>query len=339
MQGGWPRFLPFAGPLAAGLQHDWHELRADSAAWPDAPVPATATCIEDTLPGVQREYGRIVSERAHDALLLKCAPMDAARLRSCACRTASMWLDAVPTAHALVLTDSDFVYAARYRMGAPYLPTDHPPVTCWCGIALSPGNPDHAVHCNTASGSMTLRHNLLLEIWRRIFSRAGLATSAEPCMAPLRRADDHGAQGDRGDILLSLAGQLTVADVSVICPTAQSYLPRAAVETGSAAATRDKAKRRKYKPTSGGYAFVPISVETHGRIGTPAMDLLGKVAAQAGLREERGKATFVTNALRELSVGLCKGNAILFRAGLQILARCSGRHFVAGVDRPHAEID
>jgi len=69
------------------------------------------------------------------------------------------------------------------------------------------------------------------------------------------------------------------------------------------------------------------------------MDLLGQVAAQAGLRQERGKAMFVKNALQELSVGLCKGNAFLFRAGLRILALCSGSNFVAGADVPYAEID
>ena len=109
--------------------------------------------------------------------------------------------------------------------------------------------------------------------------------------------------------------------------------------TGSAAAARDQVKKAKYESAAGGYAFVPISVETHGRISKPAMDLLGKVAAHPQLREEGGKATFVTNALRELSVALCKGNAILFRAGLQILARCSGSNFVAGELLPHAEVD
>jgi hypothetical protein len=50
------------------------------------------------------------------------------------------------------------------------------------------------------------------------------------------------------------------------------------------------------------------------------------------------KRDFVENTLRELSVGLCRGNGMLFRAGLQAVAQASGRSFHAGLAEPTAEL-
>jgi hypothetical protein len=56
-----------------------------------------------------------------------------------------------------------------------------------------------------------------------------------------------------------------------------------------------------------GFCFIPFSVEIYGRLGQPAMkllDLLGdKAAGPGGVT----RASFVYGALRELSVGLCRG--------------------------------
>ena len=54
---------------------------------------------------------------------------------------------------------------------------------------------------------------------------------------------------------------------------------------------------------------------------------------------ENTHTVFVTNALTELSVALCLGNAIVFNAGLKIMARSSGCAFEAGADVPYSEVD
>ena len=147
--------------------------------------------------------------------------------------------------------------------------------------------------------------------------------------------------GDRGDILLAMGaeGGVTIADISIICPTAATCVANAARTTGYAAAHRDKHKKDKYARGPGAYTFVPLSAETHGRLGEPAMKLLRDLADRAGFREARERASFVANALCELSVAMCQGNGIMFRAGLKNLARCSGTAFAAGAVRPHSEID
>ena len=143
----------------------------------------------------------------------------------------------------------------------------------------------------------------------------------------------------RGDILLVLDDALTVADVSVVHPCAITYMRAGARKEGGAATVRDAAKRAQYAtadPT--GYAFTPLSTESFGRLGKPAMKLLSKLAETAGDGGVRPKDGFVAHALRELSIGLCKGNAVLYKRSMYALARVSGNEFRAGMDYPMAEV-
>ena len=85
------------------------------------------------------------------------------------------------------------------------------------------------------------------------------------------------------------------------------------------------------------HAFVPLSTKTFGRLGKPAMALLNKLAECASASGVVFK-DFVVNALRELSVGLCRGNCVLYKRSLYALARVSGTAFRAGADIPTSEI-
>jgi hypothetical protein len=345
LRNGPEQFRPFSGPLAPGLQDIWAQLRADAELWPDEAGEAGEECITRTLPGVQRLYSRLAADRRFDALLASCDPSTTegertlARLRSCACGPAGLWLDALPTSPALQLLDKEFVSAARHRLGSTQMPSNAPAVQCFCGVSVRPGNTDHAMVCSTISGAMTLRHDILKGTWRRIVSRGGFATSVEPRLGQLRdRRDRSGRAEERGDILLALPNALTVADVSVIHPAAQSYVRGAAAAAGSAAALRDQQKRTRYEQSfPGGYAFTPLVVETYGRMGKPAMELLNTIATQACASGTFTRGDFVGAALRELSVALCKGNAVMYRAGLTVLARCSGHAFLDGATVPFAD--
>ena len=59
------------------------------------------------------------------------------------------------------------------------------------------------------------------------------------------------------------------------------------------------------------------------------------MAAGGGVAYKDG---FVTNALRELSVALCKGNGVLLRRSLGAVARATGRAFREGLAFPSAEV-
>ena len=119
---------------------------------------------------------------------------------------------------------------------------------------------------------------------------------------------------------------LCIGDVSVVNPSAATYRREAARTAGSAASVRDAKKweaYRAYDPDA--YDFVPLSHESYGRLGKPAMAHLNKLAEVAARCGEVSHGAFVTNALRRLSVALCKGNACILRMGVQALVGSAGR--------------
>ena len=125
-----------------------------------------------------------------------------------------------------------------------------------------------------------------------------------------------------------LPSGMTIVDVYVIHPAASSCV-NVARTVGGAAAVRDASKMVRYESIGpNGHAFIPISVETFGRLGKPAMELIN-IAATAATGGTVEKGAFTAGALRELSVGLCRGNGVLYMHSLSVLARASGSAFVA----------
>jgi hypothetical protein len=107
---------------------------------------------------------------------------------------------------------------------------------------------------------------------------------------------------------------------------------------GAAASPCDQQKRTAYAPVEPhGYGFVPFSVETYGRLGQPAMKLLHMLGDEAACPGGITRASFVQGALRELSVGLWRGNFLAYRASVGMLARWSGASFRAGLSVPMSE--
>jgi hypothetical protein len=119
-----------------------------------------------------------------------------------------------------------------------------------------------------------------------------------------------------------------------------SFAMGAARAPGFAAAARDASKRRAYRQVSSALPFVPMSVESFGRLGAPALTLLGDLADQAVQAGGPGlsRAVFISGALRELSVALCRGNASLCRSGAYVATRAAGRAPMRGLTRPSAEV-
>jgi hypothetical protein len=66
-----------------------------------------------------------------------------------------------------------------------------------------------------------------------------------------------------------------------------------------------------------GGSFSPLSMESYGRLGRLAMQLLQTLAAAAASSATAGSdvttSSFVTGALRELGVALVKGNEVGYR--------------------------
>jgi hypothetical protein len=123
---------------------------------------------------------------------------------------------------------------------------------------------------------------------------------------------------------------MAIVDVSTH-PAGAANRAAAAANDGAAVAKRDSEKRRTYiRLEPNGYPFTPFSDETYGRLGKPAIAVLGRLgveaAGAAGL-STASKSAFVWSALRELSVGVCRGNCVMDgkALGLADWARDSGR--------------
>jgi hypothetical protein len=146
--------------------------------------------------------------------------------------------------------------------------------------------------------------------------------------------------GARGDVMFMFPRRLVVGDVSVIHPAAASFAVVAARSPGFAAAARDASKRRAYRQVSSALPFVPMSDESFGRLGAPALTLLGDLADQAVQAGGPGlsRAAFISGALREPNVALCRGNASLCRSGAYVATRAAGWTPMRGLARPSAEV-
>jgi hypothetical protein len=184
--------------------------------------------------------------------------------------------------------------------------------------------------CNTRTKGMTVRHNLLLGAWHRIAHCAGVVTAVEPAMERLR-AGTGCASLERGDMLVVLPDEgLVVTDVSVVHPAASSFFRQAAHTAGAAASLRDASKFCKYGgggQVAGG-SFTSLSMESYGRLGRPAMQLLQTLAAAAASSATAGSdvttSSFVTGGLQELSVALVKGNEVVYREVFNVYATAGG---------------
>jgi hypothetical protein len=77
-----------------------------------------------------------------------------------------------------------------------------------------------------------------------------------------------------------------------------------------------------YRHVSSALPFVPLSVESFGRLGARTVSLFGRwPTLRCRLVGLAARAAFISRAFQELSVTLCCGNASLCR---------SGSHFAAG---------
>jgi hypothetical protein len=116
----------------------------------------------------------------------------------------------------------------------------------------------------------------------------------------------------------------------------------AAVNNGAAAARRDGEKCRAFNRLEpDGYLFTSFSVETYGRLGKPAIALLGRLGAEAAVAEGSGavsNSAFAQSALLGLSVGLCRGNCVMYRKALGQRAGRLDQGFQPGADRPTADV-
>ena len=339
---------PLAGAARVPFLATWHRVYDAVAAeceWDPSARDLPPEFVRDTLPHVQQIVSRLLGDRAGAAFLAGCDVSTdagrhaAARMRSAASGPASAWITALPGSPATRLTDGHFLLAGRHLLGLG-MSTQLQPPPCHCGAASSHA-PDHAMACKYNAGAKMMRHNTLTPVWRRIAQYAGCTTSLEPPYNHLATTPaDRDATGQRrGDILAIMPdSRIVVLDYVVTHPAATSYVAEASRETGSAARKAERRKQRNFEAFSDGSAFefVPLAMESYGRMGLAASRFLSELGSIAAANGNVSKAAFVRYARQQLSCALCKGNAGVYAASLYSIAQLqrTGRHYQPGCAVP-----
>jgi len=184
-----------------------------------------------------------------------------------------------------------------------------------------------------------MRHDLVQTSVQCGAKAAGFASSIEPQERHLKNMQfgDKG-YGMRGDVLVSTLDDVLNIDIVVTHPASKTMRARPCKEPGVAA--KEAARIKKNKHASGdtqGHTFVPFAVESYGRLGLDAVQLLKDWADAVGKKGTYCRAVYMTWVKRELSVSLVKGNARLFKRFVGVLTRGIGQNFVEGMDVPVLE--
>jgi hypothetical protein len=162
------------------------------------------------------------------------------------------------------------------RMRAGLSPGQNMPERCHCGADLTV-DPWHPLSHSGGNSEGIMGHNDIVKVLCSEIERAGGKAWTEP------RFQLHHADDEHTDIRFSLGGQLVYVDVTVVHPTAATYLARATQGPLRAAASAEAAKNRQYlaRAEQENAQFFPFVVETYGGFGKLARQLVKLISDHA----------------------------------------------------------
>ena len=150
------------------------------------------------------------------------------------------------------------------------------PERCHCGADLTV-DPWHPLSHSGGNSEGIMGHNDIVKVLCSEIERAGGKAWTEP------RFQLHHSDDEHTDIRFSLGGQLIYVDVTVVHPTAATYLARATQGPLRAAASAEAAKNRQYlaRAEQEHAQFFPFVVETFGGFGKLARQLVKLISDHA----------------------------------------------------------
>lgn len=250
-------------------------------------------------PSSQRQWDEPLCRLVRNNLLnTLTSPADQARLLAAAKWESGLWLHALPSPHTCTLLDNTaFRLVTSLRLGAPC----NVPHRCPCGdMVNSLGH--HGLACSRSAGRIP-RHSGLNDIIRRALASASVPAVLEP--NGLVRSD--GKRPDGMTLVPWKMGRPLVWDATCVDTLAPSHLPQTSVEAGSAAASAESLKRRKYADVSNTCLFEPFGVETLGPWGPSAHRLFRDLAKR--LVEVSGDRRAGAFLGQRISLTIQRGNA------------------------------
>ena len=209
-----------------------------------------------------------------------------------------LWLQALPSSNIGTLLDrTTFRIATCIRLGAPCNAAH----LCHCGSAADRFG-HHGLSCIRSAGRIP-RHAALNDIIRRAFTTSGTPSVLEPNGL----ARDDGKRPDGMTLISWKQGRPIVWDATCVATLAPSHLPGTAIKVGSAAASAEAAKRRKYASLSGECIFAPFGVETLGPWGPGAHTLFRELSERlVEVSHDRRAGTYLA---QRISIAIQRGNA------------------------------
>ena len=221
------------------------------------------------------------------------------------------WLGAYPSkALGLHLRKSEFVAAAKYRLGLPvFEQVAQCPMTRCRGASDILG--DHAISCGIG-GERIARHNHVRDALFQTAVQAGLGPVREP-PGLLPGSDDRPA-----DVLIPFwtNGQDTALDVTVVNPLQAGLVVRASQEGQSAVESAHYGKVRKYEErcASEGISFTPLAVDTLGGWHPVALAAITRLGRQLARNVGKEDDDCIRHLRQRLAVLLVRDNVALLCA-------------------------
>lgn len=203
-----------------------------------------------------------------------------ARLTSVAQRGAAQWLSVVPQRAEHRLSDKEYEYAVKLRLG---LPVRDVPAKCACGKEIKE-EPSHFQACPLTKGKATMRHDAVLRVLARVAAEAGVVFQEEP------RVDDEDGEAKRPDAFLVTDAGPQLVDVAVVHPGAPTHR-RQAREPLATVKKKEAEKLKKYYELAHreGARLGAAGMESYGAFGPGMMSLIQCLAGEAA---EAGRANY-----------------------------------------------
>ena len=279
-------------------------------------------------PGLQREITEAVLGEEQGKIFKKAerSDTDYARMVGLQCKESGLWLTAMPIHTLLRMRDVSFQLAAKARLGVS-LSTGTK--SCACGVELE-SNPLHLLSCRHLVATMNLRHNKVLSTL--------LAIAGMTLVTARKEVTVEGDGRKRTDGLFVVKGKATMIDVSIICPTAKTYV-KAGRKSLGAAQIREKQKIEKYdkEVKNHGMDFIPFVVETTGGMGGKAKRLIDQLMDEA---LANNATSFVPDRVdlfikRAVAVAVQIGNGMVAQEGIR---RARGRKWKGAVSEVRGKV-
>ena len=234
---------------------------------------------------------------------------DLARLNCVARDGSGDWLTALPSkALGLHLRKSEFILAARYRLGLPiFLQEGTCPMTNCQGFGDKYG--DHSISC-AIKGERIAKHNHVRDAIFAAAAQAALGPRKEPA-GLLPGSDDRPA-----DVLLPYwaNGKDAALDISIVNPLQQALVGQVAREGSSGVQHSFNLKVRKYSERceAEGLQFIPIIVDTFGGWHKDSLEALSKLGRQVGRQTGKEEEETVRQLRQRVAILFVRDNVTMF---------------------------